>query len=92
VLCTGENQEITGLADIMLHFTGDMGKKMSFKLNVIIHPNLSQDFLLGRYFTSSDAKAFETNNHLVLTNTYKVFWEPVRQQLNNKNLCNVPIV
>jgi hypothetical protein len=55
VSCTGENQEITGLADIMLHFTGDNGKKMSFKLNVIIHPNLSQDFLLGRDFTGSDA-------------------------------------
>jgi hypothetical protein len=52
---------------------------MSFELNVIIHPNLNQDFLLGRDFTGSDAKALETNNHLVLTNTYKVFWEPVRQ-------------
>jgi len=92
VSCTGENQEITGLADIMLHFTGDNGKKMSFELNVIIHPNLSQDFLLGRDFTGSDAKAFETNNHLVLTNTYEVYWEPVRQQLNSKSLCHVPIV
>jgi hypothetical protein len=92
VSCTGENQEITGVADIMLHFTGDNGKKMSFELNVIIHPNLSQDFLLGRDFTGSDAKAFETNNHLVLTNTYGVYWEPVQQQLNNKSLCHVPIV
>jgi hypothetical protein len=79
VLCPVKNQEITVLANIMLHITGDNGKKMSFELNVIIHPNLNQDFLLGRDFTGSDAKALETNNHLVLTNTYKVYWEPVRQ-------------
>jgi hypothetical protein len=59
----------------MLHFTGDNGKTMSFELNAIFHPNLSQDFLLSRDFTGSDAKAYQTNNHLVLTNTYEVYWE-----------------
>ena len=92
VSCTGEQQGITGLADIMLHFEGDHGVEMSFELNVIIHPTLSQDFLLGRDFTGSDAKAFETNSHLVLTNTYSVYWEPVRTQKKNKTLCYVPIV
>ena len=92
VSCTGEQQSITGLADIMLHFEGQHGIEMSFELNVIIHPSLSQDFLLGRDFTGSDAKAFETNNHLVLTNSYSVYWEPVRQQKKNKTLCYVPIV
>ena len=92
VSCTGEQQSITGLADIMLHFEGDHGVEMSFELNVIIHPTLSQDFLLGRDFTGSDAKAFETNSHLVLTDTYSVYWEPVRMQRKNKSLCFVPIV
>ena len=92
VSCTGEQQNITGLADIMLHFEGDHGVEMSFELNVIIHPTLSQDFLLGRDFTGSDAKAFETNSHLVLTDTYSVYWEPVRMQRKNKSLCFVPIV
>ena len=54
VSCTGEQQSITGLADIMLHFEGQHGIEMSFELNVIIHPSLSQDFLLGRDFTGSD--------------------------------------
>ena len=92
ISCTGEQQEITGLTDIMVHFIGKHGIKMSFELNVIIHPTLSQDFLLGRDFTGSDAKAFETNTHLVLTNTYAVYWEPVRQQKKNKTLCYVPFV
>ena len=92
ITATGENHGITGMADIMLHFEGEHGIKMSYELNVIIHPFLTQDFLLGRDFTGSDARAFETNSHLVLTDTYSVYWEPVRQQIKNSTLCYVPIV
>ena len=36
VTCTGAMEEVTGTADIVLHFKGDNGTKMAFKLNVII--------------------------------------------------------
>jgi hypothetical protein len=91
VSCTGEYQEITGSADILLHFQGVNGVQMSFELNVIIHSELSQDFLLGRDFTGSDAKAFETNDYLFLTNKYDVFLDPVQLSVENKSLCKVPL-
>ena len=92
VSCTGEHQEITGLADINLHFSDEAGVKMSFTLNVIIHPFLSQDFLLGRDFTGSDAKAFETNDYLFLTDKFDIYLDSVKNSLLNKNLCKVPLV
>ena len=92
ISCTGEQQPITGLVDIILHFEGKHGVKMSYELNVIVHNSMTQDFLLGRDFSGSDAKVFETNEHLVLTDSYSVYWEPVRQQKKNKTLCYVPIV
>jgi hypothetical protein len=92
VSCTGEYQEITGTADILLHFTGINGAKLTFELNVIIHPELSQDFLLGRDFTGSDAKAFETNDYLFLTNEYDIFSDPIQIGLDNKTLCQVSLL
>jgi hypothetical protein len=92
VSCTGEYQEITGTANILLHFSGTNEAKMSFELNVIIHSDLSQDFLLGRDFTGSDAKAFETNDYLFLTNEYDIFSEPIQVALENKTVCQVPLL
>jgi len=92
VSCTGEEESTTGTADIMLHFQGDNGKKLSFELNVLIHPKITQDFLLGRDFTGSDAKAFETNTHLHLTDQYDVYFDPVKTSIANKSLCSVPLI
>jgi hypothetical protein len=92
VSCTGEHQAITGLADITLHFADEAGVNMSFALNVIIHPFLSQDFLLGRDFTGSDAKAFETNDYLFLTDKFDIYLDLVKNYLLNKDLCKVPLV
>jgi hypothetical protein len=46
-----------GTADILLHFTGENKVEMTFKLNVGIHPTITQDVLLGKDFTGSEAKA-----------------------------------
>ena len=92
VTCTQQQQPIVGTADIMLHFEGDNNIKMSFQLNVIIHDEISQDFLLGRDFTGSDAKAFETNSHLYLTNRFDVYWDEKRTRKLNDTLCHVPLI
>jgi hypothetical protein len=57
VTASGEAQQITGTADILLHFEGLHGIQKSFELNVIVHAGITQDFLLGRDFTGSDARA-----------------------------------
>ena len=92
VSCTGEAKSITGLADILLHFEGINNVKKSFELNVIVHSGITQDFLLGRDFTGSDARAFETNRFLFLTNELDTYNESIRKALDNKNLCQVPII
>ena len=92
VSCTGEHQEVTGLADIKLHFTDEAGVSVSFDLNVVVHNQLSQDFLLGRDFTGSDAKAFETNEYLYLTDKYDIYLDSVKNSIFNKELCKVPLV
>ena len=67
VTCTGATEQITGMADIYFHFKGENGSKLTFSLNIVIHPNLNHDFLLGRDFTGSDHKVAETNNHIYLS-------------------------
>ena len=91
VSCTGEYQDISGTADIILHFQGTNGISMSFPLNVIVHPELSQDFLLGRDFTGSDAKAFETNDYLFLTHQYDIYVENLREAVKSGKICQVQL-
>ena len=92
VTCTGAMEDVTGTADIILHFVGDNKRKMSFNLNVIVHPSITQDFLLGRDFTGSDAKAAETNDYLYLTQSYDVYWDKISDITKSKSICNVPIM
>ena len=87
---TKERQRIEGTADILLHFKGINGCTKSFKLNVIVHDEICHEFLLGRDFTGSDAKAFETNEHMYLTYDFDCFSDPVRTSLKNHRLCQVP--
>ena len=89
--CTGELQPVEGIADIILHFKGENGIDISYELSILIHSSLSQDFLLGRDFTGSDAKAFETNEHLYLTNNFSIYWDPIRTAEQNKTLCQVKL-
>ncbi len=92
ISCTGEAQPIEGSADIILHFEGTNGINTAYQLNVLVHTALSQDFLLGRDFTGSDAKAFETNEHLYLTDNFDLFWDPIRTSEQNKTLCQIPLL
>ena len=92
VSCTGEPQPIEGTADILLHFEGLNNVRKSFELNVIVHSGITQDFLLGRDFTGSDARAFETNKFLFLTDDPDGYLEPIGTALLNKTLCQVPIL
>jgi hypothetical protein len=89
---TGEAQPIEGSADIVLHFEGTNGINTSYQLKVLVHTALSQDFLLRRDFTGSDAKAFETNEHLYLTDNFDLFWDPIRTSDQNKALCQIPLL
>ena len=92
VSCTGEYKEVIGSVDIIMHFTGSNGINMSFNINAMISEAVSHDMFLGRDFTGSEAKAFETNDHLYLTNNYHLFWDPVRTAEQNKTLCKVNIL
>jgi len=92
ISCTGEAQPVEGSANIVLHFEGTNGIIMTYELNVLVHTSLSQDFLLGRDFTGSDAKAFETNDHLYLTDRFDIFWDPIRTAEQNKTLCQIPLI
>ena len=65
--------------------------RKSFLLNVLVHEDINQDFLLGRDFTGSDAKAFETNDYLFLTDRFDVYWDPRRTSHLNDTLCQVPL-
>ena len=92
VTASGEAQPITGTADILLHFEGLHGIRKSFELNVIVHGGITQDFLLGRDFTGSDARAFETNKYLFLTDDPDGYLEPIGTAIKNGDLCQVPIL
>ena len=92
VSAVGAEQPITGLADIMLHFTGDNGINKSYELNVIVHPELSQDFLLGRDFTGSDARVIEIQEYMFLTDDFSTYVHSLKQALARKDLCKVPII
>ena len=92
VAANGDKDEITGMADIVMHFSGENNTKMSFELNVIVHPKLTQDFLLGSDFSGSDYNAFVTAQHLYLTNRYDVYLHTAEQALKDKTLCKVPLI
>jgi len=55
---SGEVQQVTGTANIILHLEVINNVQKSFQLNVLVHSDTTQDFLLGRDFTGSDARAF----------------------------------
>ena len=44
VTCTGATEQITGTANIFMHFKGENGTKMTFDLNIVIHPSIKQKF------------------------------------------------
>ena len=90
-MASGEIQKIMGVADIALHFKGVNNCIKSFYLNVIVHNGLEQEFFLGRDFTGSDAKAFETNEHIYLTHDHECYLDSVQINLKNKKLCKVPL-
>ena len=64
----GARQQITVLGDIFVHFEGLNGTSFVYAMEVMVHPDLNQDFLLGRDFSGYEAKAFETNDGKYLTN------------------------
>ena len=92
VTADGETTEITGTADITIHFEGMNGTTVAYNLNVMIHPKLSQDFLLGRDFTGSSAKVMETNNTMYLTTQPEKLDLSVQEMVKRKILCDVPLI
>jgi len=90
-MASGEIQKIMGVTDITLHFKGENDCIKSFQLNVIVHNGLEQEFFLGRDFTGSDAKAFETNEHIYLTHEHECYLDSVHKNLKNHKLCKVPL-
>jgi hypothetical protein len=92
ITATGEPQLVAGSADILLHFEGINQVKKSFELNVLVHSGITQDFLLGRDFSGSDARAFETNKFLFLTDEVDTYYSSINTALLSGDLCQVPIL
>jgi len=92
VSATGQQTTITTEADIIMHFEGLNGVNLTFELNVMVHPSLAQDFLLGRDFTGSAAKAFETNDRIYLTDQLGAQSGTVQDLIKSKQLCEVPLI
>ena len=91
-LASKEVQRIKGVTDINIHFQGENDCTKSYFLNVIVHEGLAQDFFLGRDFTGSEAKAFETNEHIYLTYDHECYLDSIKANLRNKKLCKVPLL
>jgi hypothetical protein len=66
--------------------------KKSFELNVLVHARITQDFLLGHDFSGSDARAFETNKFLLLTDEVDTYYSSINTALLSGDLCQVPIL
>ena len=77
--CTGERSKPVGITSIYLIFEGDNGNIASFPHDVLVHETVEYDFMLGRDFTGSKYKLYETNNHLYLSNDIELI------QCNNIN-------
>ena len=91
-MASKEVQRIKGVTDITIHFQGENGCTKSYLLNVIVHEGLAQDFFLGRDFTGSEAKAFETNEHIYLTYDHECYLDSINTNVKNHKLCKVPLL
>ena len=89
VTATGVTQAITAIANVVLHLEGLNGVTMAFPLEVMVHPDLSHDFLLGRDFTGSETKSFNTNSQMYLTQNPE---GPVHDLVWKKLFCEVPFL
>jgi hypothetical protein len=91
VSVTGEKTPIYGSAILALKFTGSNDVTLTFHHEIHIHDNVEHDFLLGRDFTGSNAKLFETKEHMYLTKETEFtdiedFWQRAKH-----TSCHVPI-
>ena len=74
------------MADIFMHFKGENGTKMTFELNIVVHPTINQDFLLGRDFAGSDFKVAETNSHFYLSQNYAIYCHNLEKVVIDKKI------
>ena len=90
----GSVSPIIGTVTIKLRFTGDNGINKSYPRTVIVHDNISHDFMLGRDFTGSDNKLFETTTHIYLIDSYDAV--PITPDelfdIAKFDYCSVPIM
>jgi len=89
---TGERTQVLGSATIFLRFNGENDIVNIYPLEVHIHGEIDQPFILGRDFTGSDVKLFETRTHLYLTDVNDVtnsedFWNRAKY-----TACCIPII
>ena len=92
ITATGITQAITGMADVVLHFEGLNGITMAFPIEIMVHPDLSQDFLLGRDFIGSEARSFESNDRMYLTQNPDKLEGSTHELVRRKLLCEVPLI
>ena len=90
----GSISPVLGTATIKLRFQGDNGINKTYTRTVIVHDNIAHSFMLGRDFTGSDNKLFETNNHLYLIDSYDA--TPLTPEdlfdISKHDYCSVPLL
>jgi len=82
VTCTNEQQSKWVLPNFVTFYCKN-NIQMCFHLNVIIHKEISQDFLLGRDFTGPMQRPLRPITHLYLTNCFDVYWDERRTKRIN---------
>ena len=65
--CTGEKTRPMGYVSVYMAFSDNKGNTLMFPFDILVHEALDHDMLLGRDFTGSRYKSFETNSHIYLT-------------------------
>ena len=90
----GSTSPVLGVVTIKLRFLGDNGIQKSYPRTVIVHDNISHSFMLGRDFTGSDNKLFETNTHIYLIDSYET--PPLSPEdafdISKHDYCSVPLI
>ena len=92
VSATGQRTKVFGKATFILKFSGINGVTKEFPLDVHIHDDVEYDFMLGRDFTGSQYKLFETTTELYLTDNNTNNGAIDAWETQKHNICVIPIL
>jgi hypothetical protein len=84
-----------GMVKLDLSFKSEQGTTITIPRIVLVHEFTTHDFMLGRDFTGSDHKLYETNTHIYLTDQYNGIHKDIQGQKttkDTKSTYKIPII